>query len=93
MRLYSGLSPHFIKDNVHNRIAEKLTDAFRREFRHAPPPSEVASWRNSLRAISQVLDDADFHDHGILLEYQLPMTSKRLDCMVTGQDGEGRDAF
>ncbi|HEX6852983.1 MAG TPA: DNA/RNA helicase domain-containing protein, partial [Candidatus Polarisedimenticolaceae bacterium] len=92
MRLYSGLSPHFIKDNVHNRIAEKLTDAFRREFRHAPPPSEVASWRNSLRAISQVLDDADFHDHGILLEYQLPMTSKRLDCMVTGQDGEGRDA-
>lgn len=92
MRLYSGLSTHFIKDNVHNRIAEKLTDAFRREFRHAPPPSEVASWRNSLRAISQVLDDADFHDHGILLEYQLPMTSKRLDCMVTGQDGEGRDA-
>ena len=28
MRLYSGLSSHFIKDAVHNQIAEKLKDAF-----------------------------------------------------------------
>ena len=46
------------------------------------------SWRNSLRAVSQVIDDAKLHDHGILLEYQLPMTSKRLDCMVTGTDAD-----
>jgi len=77
MRLYSGMSTDFIRDNVHNRIAEKLKDAFAREFRYNPPPSEVNSWRNSLRAVSQVLDDGGFRDHGILLEYQLPMTSKR----------------
>lgn len=92
MRLYSGMSADFIRDTVHNRIAEKLRDAFFRQFRFHPPPSEVGSWRNSLRAVSQVLDDAGLRDHGILLEYQLPMTSKRLDCMVTGQDGDGRDS-
>jgi hypothetical protein len=91
MRLYSGLSTEFIRDNVHNRIAEKLKDAFFREFRHNPAPSEVSSWRNSLRAVSQVIDDAELHDHGILLEYQLPMSSKRLDCMITGQDEGQRD--
>ncbi len=91
MRLYSGLSTDFISDSVHNRIAAKLKDAFVREFRYAPSPSEVNSWQNSLRAVAQVIDHARFHDHGILLEYQLPMTSKRLDCMVTGQDGDKRD--
>ncbi|CAM3954010.1 DUF2075 domain-containing protein [Bordetella bronchialis] len=29
-------------------------------------------------------------DHGILLEYQLPLSSRRLDCMVTGHTDEGR---
>lgn len=91
MRLYSGLSPDFIRDNVHNRIAEKLKDAFFRQYRHNPAPSEVNSWRNSLRAVSQVIDDADLDDHGILLEYQLPMSSKRLDCMITGTDEAQRD--
>ncbi len=92
MRLYSGLSLDFIRDSAHNRIAEKLKDAFFRQFRYSPPASEVNSWRNSLRAVSQVLDEAKLHDHGILLEYQLPMTSKRLDCMVTGRDADERDA-
>ena len=92
MHLYSGLSPDFIRDSVHNRIAEKVKDAFFRQFRFNPPPSEVNSWRNSLRAVSQVIDDAKLHDHGILLEYQLPMSSSRLDCMVTGTDANRRDA-
>ena len=92
MRLYSGLSTDFIRDNVHNRIAEKLKDAYFRQYRHNPPPSEVNSWRNSLKSVSMVFEDAKLHDHGILLEYQLPMTSKRLDCMVTGTDADRRDA-
>jgi hypothetical protein len=72
MRLYSGLSTDFIRDTVHNRIAEKLKDAF-------------------FRAVSQFIDDAKLHDHGILLEYLLPMTSKRLDCTITGQDDDRGD--
>jgi hypothetical protein len=91
MRLYSGVSTDFIRDNVHNRIAEKLKDAFFRQYRHNPAPSEVNSWRNSLKSVSLVLEDAKLHDHGILLEYQLPMSSKRLDCMITGQDDAQRD--
>src|SRR5216117_3212192 len=92
MRLYSGSSTDFIRDSVHNRIAEKLKDAFFRQYRYPSPPSELNSWRNSLRAVSQVLDDAKLHDHGILLEYQLPLTSKRLDCMVTGRNTDRQDA-
>ena len=91
MRLYSGSSTDFVSDSVHNRIADKLRDAFFHYFRYHPPPSEVNSWRNSLRAMAQVLDFARLKDHGVILEYQLPLTSKRLDCLVSGKDGAARD--
>jgi len=92
MRLYSGMSDQFIRDTIHNRIAEKLKDAFFRQYRHQPSPSEVGSWRNSLRAVSQVFDDAGLRDHGVILEYQLPLTSRRLDCLICGHDDDDRDA-
>lgn len=91
MRLYSGPSTFFIRDTVHNQIAEKLRSEFFRYYRFQPSPGEVNAWRNSLRATAQVLEEGGLKDHGILLEYQLPLTSKRLECMVCGRDGSGRD--
>ena len=46
--------------------------------------AEVNSWNNSLRALSQVFELATMTDNGVLLELQLPLTSKRLDCLVSG---------
>src|SRR5580692_1141681 len=88
MRLYSGTTKSLIEDSTYNRIATKLKDAFFTEFRCQPPPSEVNSWNNSLRAVSQVFQAGNLLDHGVLLELQLPLTSKRLDCLVTGYDGK-----
>ena len=91
MRLYSGMSQDFIREAARNQIAERLRDAFFAYYRYKPSPAEVNSWRNSLRAMKDVLDFSSLHDHGILLEYQLPLSSKRLDCIVCGRDGEERD--
>jgi len=86
MRLYSGTTATLIEDSAFNRIATKLRDAFFFEFRYPPSVGEVTSWTNSLRAVSQVFQVALLTDNGILLELQLPLTSKRLDCLVTGYD-------
>ncbi len=91
MRLYAGSTEEFVADNVHNRIAGRLRDAFCGVYHHEPSQSEVNSWRNSLRAISMVFQDAGFKRHGVVLEYSLPLTSKRLDCLITGLDGERRE--
>ncbi len=91
MRLYAGSSKNFIEDTVHNQIAEKLKTAFFQYYRYHPSPAEVNSWRNSLRAVSQSFQMASLDDHGVILEYQLPLTSKRLDCLVCGQDRGGQD--
>lgn len=89
MRLYSGTSQQFVKDTIQNQIADKLKSAFFSYFRYNPSPAEINSWRNSLRAMSQVVQYADLMETGVLLEYQLPQSSKRLDCMLTGL---GKDA-
>jgi len=92
MRLYAGMSPEFVRDSTHNQIADKLKVAFRCQFRYDPPASEIRAWQGSLRALAQVFTEGELDDHGVILEYQLPLTSKRLDCMITGHDGDHRDS-
>jgi DUF2075 family protein len=90
MQLYAGNSKDFIADATRNGIAIKLENAFLDAFHYKPSPQEVRSWRDSLREMAHVLKDGHFLDHGILLEYQLPLSSKRLDCMVTGENAGGQ---
>ena len=91
MRLFAGSSQQFVEDTIQNQIAEKLRLAFFNYFRYYPSHSELNSWRNSLRAVSLVFTKAHLSDQGVLLEYQLPMTSKRLDCLVCGKDANTQD--
>jgi uncharacterized protein len=91
MRLFAGTSAQFLEDAVQNQIAEKLKLAFFNYFRYNPSPGELNSWRNSLRAISIVFEHSRLTDQGVILEYQLPMTSKRLDCLICGRDGNAKD--
>lgn len=86
MILYSGTSQQFIQDTIQNQIAEKLKQAFFYHLRYNPSPGEVNSWRNSLKAICMIFQYANLIDHGVILEYQLPLSSLRLDCLICGKD-------
>ena len=91
MRLYAGSSGQFVEDTVLNQIAGKLKNAFFSHYRHNPHQAEVNSWQNSLRAMAGILQYGDLLDHGVLLEYQLPLTSRRLDFIVTGKGQSNAD--
>lgn len=85
------MSKNFIQDTLHNQIAGKLTEQFIRQYRYKPSPAEINSWRNSLRAVSDVFQMAHLDDHGVIIEYQLPLTSKRIDVLVCGKNDVGSD--
>lgn len=91
MRLYAGMSGPFIEDTVRNQIALKLSDAFFNYYGYPPAKSEVASWGNSLRAMAQVVQFARLDDHGVVVEYELPSSSRRLDFMICGRNASDRD--
>jgi hypothetical protein len=91
MRLYAGTSQQFMQDTSLNQIAGKLQNAFFGYFQYNPSPAEINSWKNSLRALSLVFDYAGLNDHGVILEYQLPLSSFRIDCIICGKDSNKRD--
>lgn len=90
MHLYGGASTDFISEAIQSRIAQTMEGAFFDHFRFKPGPAEVRSWQQSLRAMANALQAGDLVDHGVLLEWQLPLSSKRLDCMVTGVGESGK---
>jgi DUF2075 family protein len=85
MRLYAATSEQFMTDARMHRIAEKLRVEYVAQIGHKPGGPEFASWQNSLTALALVIDQADLTDHGVILEYQLGNTSRRLDAMLTGR--------
>ena len=84
VKLYAGTAQQFRADARMHRIAEKLRAEYTTQIGHRPAPSEVASWQNSLMALSMLVkNQAELNDHGVILEYQLGNTSRRLDAMLT----------
>lgn len=56
--------------------------------------SEFRAWTNSLRAMRLALDDARLPDDtGIMIEYRLPATSRRIDFIVAGNDASASPGF
>lgn len=48
-------------------------------------PAEIRSWERSLPILAQDLIQAGLDDVEVLLEYQLPLTSKRADVVLAGR--------
>jgi DUF2075 family protein len=90
VHLYSGMTVDFVADATRNRIAQQLSEAFFAYFRYQPAHSEVRSWQSSLRAMADAVELANLDDHGVVVELQLPLSSRRLDCMLTGHDDRAR---
>ena len=92
MQLYRGSAGSFIETTKQNQIALKLKEAYFNHFGFYPSVNEEMSWRNSLRAIKDVFADCGFNEQGVALEYFLPSTSLRLDCMITGKDKDNKES-
>ena len=90
MHLYSGPSPQFIEDATLHAIGDKIAASFFDNFRYQAPQSEVAAWKNSLMAMANVVRHGGLTDHGVVVEWQLPLSSRRLDVMLTGHNSQGQ---
>ena len=66
-------------------IGAQLTRRFFDQTGHRVSASEVRSWSGSLPALATDLDDAGLGNVEVLLEYQLPLTSRRADVVLAGR--------
>lgn len=87
MIVYNGIKRQFIDDVKNNSIADKILDAIRSKGLNAGHEKEYSSWQNSMQFMRNIVDDSDIDDEiQICIEYNIPLTSKRVDFIIAGAD-------
>ena len=85
VRVYSSTCQDFIRDVGTGQIATIVERAYKQAYGHSTSESEIRSWKNSLTALSSILDHNDVpSDLGLGIEFQIPKTSKRIDVLLSG---------
>ncbi len=85
MIVYQSTKEGFLADVLNNEIDTKINQAFFEHLGRHTSPNEVLSWTNSMLHISNVLMDQEIAaDTGISIEFQIPLTSQRIDFIITG---------
>ncbi|MFD8422127.1 DNA/RNA helicase domain-containing protein [Streptomyces sp. NPDC059466] len=62
----------------------RLTEQFVHVHGHKPSSSEVRSWERSIPVLASALNDAGLGQVEMLLEYGMPLNSKRADAVLAG---------
>lgn len=89
MILYSNTYKDFKDDVSHLRLTRSIEQSYERVFRRKANKKERESWDNSLRCMHLVISNTQISDDcGILIEYNLPNTSRRIDFMITGENDQ-----
>lgn len=82
-RSASSLSSH--ESPLEAKLGELIAEHVRYTSKRSPSPSEVRSWERSLPALATDLVDAGLGGVEMLIEYKVPLTSKRVDVVLAGQ--------
>lgn len=92
MIVYSATKQQFVDDVRLNAIADIIENEVSRKLNRNSPKNEFISWKNSLQYMFNVLHDDDIPaSAGVSIEYNIPLTNRRVDFILTGKDANRRD--
>lgn len=87
MIIYKNSAEGFQEDVDNNKIVDRIDGQFLKILGHSVSDNEKRSWNNSLNFMEKIVRLSKVpKDCGVLLEYNIPATSKRIDFMITGLD-------
>ena len=87
MIAYSSTKKDFITDVLDGFIDIKILESMVRETGISVGNSEQDSIRNSMQFMRNVVDSPSIPDDcGIAIEYKIPLTSNRIDFILTGKN-------
>lgn len=83
--LFAGSLEEFTTLAPASRLTAHLTREFNRRWGTATE-SEIRSWKNSLTALSEVVDRSELDRLGVGVELKLPLTDRRVDVSFVARD-------
>lgn len=89
MIVYSAIKQTFLDDVESNQIHHLILAELQRRAGFSVGAREIESWRNSMQYMYKVLrSDGIPGDAGVAIEYTIPLTSKRVDFILSGRDAD-----
>lgn len=90
MIIYRKSAGQFLDDVDSNLIVELIQSAFIRQIGWFPV-REVDAWNSSMRFMESIVRRGKLRDDcGVMIEYKIPPTSKRIDFIISGEDNSGK---
>lgn len=87
MIIYQNTKGGFIDDIRNDYIADKIEAEFAKHNIAHSNAAEYRAWSNSLMFMRNALDDNEISDEcKLAIEYQIPLTAKRVDFLIAGKD-------
>ena len=87
MIIYENTKGGFVSDVRDGLIATKIEQEFKNHNISHSNDAEYRAWSNSMQYMRNVIDDNDISDDCMIaIEYRIPLTSKRVDFLLTGMD-------
>ncbi|GAA4208126.1 DUF2075 domain-containing protein [Actinocatenispora rupis] len=94
MSAFTGSASAVVELARQGTLATRIADQIMHQTWQTPSRAEFRSWEKSLPILAHDLLDAGLGDVEVLIEYQLPLTSKRADVVLAGVDPTtGQDSF
>ena len=93
MIVYEATKELFVEDVIQDRIEDNIDEKFYNKMGYHTSQSERNAWKNSMEYMLKVLIDSNIPSNiGVAIEYKIPNTSKRVDFIITGFDGNRKNA-
>ncbi len=94
MILYRDSAEGFMRATDDNQIASEIESAYVKRLHRKPHYAERTAWINSMQFMERIIRKAGVPgDCGVLIEYKIPSTSKRIDFIISGRDAAGLENF
>lgn len=92
MIIYRANKRGFVEDVFNNTIADNIDEAFYEHLGRHTSPNEVRSWQNSMQYMFKVVNTPELPDDvGVAIEYQIPLTAKRVDFIISGLNAQKKE--
>jgi DUF2075 family protein len=92
MIVYQSTKSGFLQDVLSNEIDTIIHKAYFEHLGRHTSRNEVLAWNNSMMYMNTLLSDNEIPDNsGISIEFQIPLTSKRIDFIITGLNEDKKE--
>jgi DUF2075 family protein len=91
MLVYENTKSAFLDDILDDRLVPEIKEAYESRGLGIGSESEVRAWENSFQYMYKVLQGSDVPaDAGVAIEFKIPLTSRRIDFLISGYDASDR---